>query len=75
MPCRKLTLPVRQKKTTKEIIEHFDKFKIGERQEEDDSLLDSSLKDDVTLSQLTMQTNVVGNPALKEESNRKQRRL
>jgi hypothetical protein len=54
-------------KTTKELIKHFSKFKIGEGQEEDDS---SSDDNDIPLSQLCMQ-NVVGNPELKKNQTKK----
>jgi hypothetical protein len=60
-------------KATKELIEHFDKFNIGERQEEEDSASDSSSKDNLTLAQLASRSNVVGNPAKKK--NQRQRRL
>jgi hypothetical protein len=53
-------------KTTKELIKHFSTFKIGEGQEEVDS---SSDDDDIPLSQLLRQTNVVGNPELKTNQN------
>jgi hypothetical protein len=49
---------------TGELIEHFGRFKIGERQEEDD---------DIPLSQLASQTNEVGNPNL--EKHQRQGRL
>jgi hypothetical protein len=60
-------------KRTKELLELFEKFGIGERQEEEDSASDSSSKDSLPLSQFARQSNVVGNPALK--NNQKQKRL
>jgi hypothetical protein len=60
-------------KTTKELIKHFSKFKIGEGQEEDDSSPDSSSNYNIPLSQLYMQ-NVVGNPELKKNQTKRRKR-
>jgi hypothetical protein len=66
---QKIDAACETQKTTKELIELFDSFKIGERLEEDDS----SPEDNIPLSQLATQTNAVGNPALMK--NQRQARL
>jgi hypothetical protein len=58
----KIDAACEKEKSTKELILHFNKFTVAEED-------DSSAEDNIPLSHLATQTNVIGNPLLKKNQN------